>query len=180
MEEISRSSSNRKIILFLGANIGNYSPEGAEDFLQKIEDLTEKGDKLLIGFDLIKSPELIYNAYSDPHGYTRDFNLNHLERLNRELSANFDIDSFEHHTEYNPLTGSVKSYLVSSKAQTVNIGSLNKDIEFSMWEPIFMELSQKYNPQMIEILAGRHGFEVVQNYMDAKRYFVDSLWLKIK
>ncbi len=109
MEEISRSSSNRKVVLFLGANIGNYSPEGAEDFLQKIEDLTEKGDKLLIGFDLIKSPELIYNAYSDPHGYTRDFNLNHLERLNRELLANFDIDSFEHHTEYNPLTGSVKS-----------------------------------------------------------------------
>lgn len=43
-----------------------------------------------------------------------------------------------------------------------------------------MELSQKYNPQMIELLAGRHGFEVVQNYMDEKRYFVDSLWLKIK
>jgi len=179
MEEINRSSINRKIIFFLGANIGNYSPDEAESFLQKIENLIEKGDKLLIGFDLIKSPEIIYNAYSDPHGYTRDFNLNHLERLNRELGAEFDLDSFEHHTVYNPMDGSVKSYLVSVQEQTVYVESLKKDIHFDAWEPIFMELSQKYNLVKIEQLARSHGFKVLQNYMDQKNYFVDSLWLKI-
>ena len=99
-------------------------------------------------------------------------------RLNSELGANFDIKSYEHHTEYNPLTGSVKSYLISSKDQTVHICSLEKDIVFSAWEPIFMELSQKYNPPMIEKLARNHGFTVVENFMDKKNYFVDSLWLK--
>jgi L-histidine N-alpha-methyltransferase len=179
MEEINRSSTNRKIILFLGANIGNYSPDEAERFLHKIENLTEKGDKLLIGFDLIKSPEIIYNAYSDPHGHTKNFNLNHLERLNVELGARFDLDKFEHHTVYNPMDGSVKSYLVSVQKQTVHIESLKRDIHFAPWEPIFMELSQKYNPTNIEQLARKHGFKVLQNFRDNRNYFVDSLWLKI-
>ncbi len=179
MEEINRSSTNRKVIFFLGANIGNYSPEEVESFLQKIENLTIKGDKLLIGFDLIKSPEIIYKAYSDPHGYTKKFNLNHLERLNRELGADFNPDNFEHHTEYNPMSGSVKSYLISIQEQIVHIKKLKKDIHFAAWEPIFMELSKKYNPEKISELARKHGFKVLHNYVDQKKYFVDSLWLKI-
>jgi len=180
MEEISNSSSNKKIVLFLGANIGNYSTDEAEGFMRKIENLTNKGDNLLIGFDLIKSPEIIYNAYSDPHGHTKDFNLNHLVRLNKELGANFNTACFEHHTEYNPMTGSVKSYLISSRDQIVHIRTLEKDITFLAWEPIFMELSQKYNPPMIEKLARNHGFDVIHNYRDKRNYFVDSLWLKTR
>jgi dimethylhistidine N-methyltransferase len=178
MEEISQSSPNRKVVLFLGANIGNYSPKEADDFMGRIQALTLKGDKLLIGFDLIKSPGIIYNAYSDPHGHTKNFNLNYLVRMNRELNADFNIENFEHHTEYNPITGAVKSYLVSTRDQTVYIKSFNQHISFLAWEPIFMELSQKYNHEMIERLAKSHGFDIIHNYKDTKNYFVDSLWLK--
>jgi dimethylhistidine N-methyltransferase len=179
IEEINISSHNRKVVLFLGANIGNYLPAEAEEFMQKIDDLTEKGDKCLIGFDMIKSPEIIYKAYSDPRGLTKRFNLNLLERLNRELGANFETNFFEHFTEYNPMTGSVKSYLVSTKEQRVFFESVNATIKFRPWEPIFMELSQKYTTQMIEKLAQNHGFQVENNFRDKNNYFVDSLLLKV-
>ena len=88
----------------------------------------QKGDKILIGFDLKKSPEIIMQAYDDPYGQTKKFNLNHLARLNRELEADFDLSKFEHHTTYNPVSGYLKSYLVSKEQQTVNIKSLDNSL----------------------------------------------------
>jgi uncharacterized SAM-dependent methyltransferase len=118
-------------------------------------------------------------AYNDPHGHTRRFNLNHLVRLNRELDADFDIQRFEHQTTYNPLTGEVKSFLISNSDQTVQIGALEKTFRFTKWEAIFMERSRKYDIQTIETLALNHHFKVVQNFTDQRNYFVDSLWEKI-
>ncbi len=167
-----------KAIMFLGANIGNFNVEQVNRFLDGINQITREADKLFIGFDMIKSPEVIYQAYKDPHGHTAAFNLNLLERINRELGGNFIVNNFEHHTSYNPQTGSVESFLVSTKDQTVLISEINKEFHFTKWEPIFMELSQKYNPQMIHKMAADNGFAVMQEFTDSKEYFTNSLWIK--
>ena len=179
LKELNQTSFNRKVIFFLGSNIGNFSKKEITLFFNRLSDLTNKDDKLFIGFDLKKSPEIIMKAYSDPYGHTRDFNLNHLARLNDDLGANFELNNFEHHTDYNPITGSVKSYLVSKIEQTIFVSALEKFFHFMQWEPILMELSQKYDLGRILALAAENGFEVEHNYADQRNYFVDSLWTKL-
>lgn len=178
IKELNGYSGLQKVILFLGSNIGNFSDEEIELFFSRLSTHSHKGDKLLIGFDLKKSPHIIMQAYNDPHGHTRRFNLNHLIRLNRELNANFDVDNFEHHTEYNPLTGEVKSFLVSKADHAVDIGDLEQTFHFGRWEPVFMELSRKFDYQTIESIAVSHGFKVQQQFTDQREFFVDSLWVK--
>lgn len=178
IQELNETSHNQKVILFLGSNIGNFSNKESQIFLAQLKKYTNKNDKVLIGFDMKKSPSLLMKAYSDPYGYTRDFNLNHLKRLNDELGANFKLDNFEHHTEYNPITGEIKSYLVSRIEQTVFIAALEKSIHFKQWESIFMELSRKFEVESIENLALKNGFEIVNHYTDTRNYFVDSLWIR--
>lgn len=179
VKKLNGHSGLRKVILFLGSNIGNFTDEEINLFLSQLSNLCHQGDQVLIGFDLKKSPEVIMKAYDDPHGHTRRFNLNHLIRLNRELDANFDLDQFEQHTEYNPLTGEVKSFLVSKTEQTVYIAGQGKRIYFRKWEPIFMELSRKFDYETIEKLAKDHGFRVATQFTDKQDYFVDSLWIKV-
>ncbi|WP_159519652.1 L-histidine N(alpha)-methyltransferase [Sunxiuqinia indica] len=179
VKKLNGHSGLRKVILFLGSNIGNFSEEEIDLFFSQLSGLCHQGDRVLIGFDLKKSPDVIMNAYNDSHGHTEKFNLNHLLRLNKELNANFNPANFEHHTEYNPETGKVKSYLVSKTKQTVSVGDLDTDFHFNPWETIFMELSQKFDYQGIETLAQNHGFKVVENFTDNRNYFVDSLWQKI-
>ena len=113
----------RKVFLFMGANIGNFLVNEATTFVKSIADVMQVDDQLLIGFDLKKDPRLIWAAYDDPHGITRDFNLNLLVRLNRELGANFQLDQFSHYPYYDPETGMTKSYLVSLREQNFYLKS---------------------------------------------------------
>lgn len=169
---------SRKIILFLGSNIGNLNDRELTGFLKELSASTSKGDRLLIGFDLKKSPEMIMRAYNDKGGLTKKFNLNHLIRLNRELKADFNIALFEQHTEYNPVNGKVKSYLVSLADQKVNIKALGETFRFKRWETIFMELSRKFEVNQIKDLAVENGFIAEHFFTDKKEYFVDSLWVR--
>ena len=171
--------NTRKVILFLGSNIGNLNDQEIKIFMKSLSEATSSGDKVLIGFDLKKSPQVIMNAYSDPNGVTRNFNLNHLLRLNRELEADFNIDKFEHHADYDPVTGNMRSYLVSADEQTVHIGVIDMSFRFRQWEPVFMELSRKFDLVEIEKMALKNGFEVERHLTDERKYFVDSLWSRI-
>lgn len=178
MHALYEQASKRKVILFLGSNIGNFSDAETDDFLNHLNKLSNPGDQVLIGFDLKKSPQILLPAYDDPHGYTRRFNLNLLQRLNRELGADFDTGQFMHHADYNPQSGEMSSYLISTISQTVHIEALESDFHFERWEAIFMERSRKYDIAGIENLAGRNGFEVKQHFFDRQNYFTDSLWIK--
>lgn len=176
LEKLNAAHGARKVILFIGANIGNLTREDAAYFLQKIQQNMDSGDFLLIGFDLKKDPQVILDAYNDPAGITAAFNLNLLHRINKELQADMDVNAFKHWETYNPATGETKSYLVSTKKQTVHL--LNRSIHFDAWEAIDVELSLKYSLSEIENLSKSTGFKVVQHFFDTKNYFVDTLWQK--
>mgnify|MGYP003670223908 CR=1 FL=1 len=174
----NRDSDYPSLLLFLGGNIGNYQENKAKELLQLFNKNMKVGDKLLIGFDLKKNPIVIHNAYYDKHGITKRFNLNLLLRINRELEADFKIDDFDFYCHYNPITGDVKSYLVSLRKQTVEIKALNKSIDFDYDELIWTELSKKYSINEISNLAKATKFKLTSNFLDCKHYFTDSLWEK--
>lgn len=176
LHHLTQRSDIKKVILFLGANIGNFNMEQALAFLKKMAQNLQKGDILLIGFDLKKKPATIIEAYSDKEGITRSFNFNLLERINRELGGNFNCEHFEHYPLYNPETGEMKSYLISTREQDVHIEALERNFHFAEWETIHVEVSQKFSLDQIRSMAEKSGFRVVKNLFDSKRYFVDSVW----
>lgn len=165
-----------RIVLFLGANIGNMRKAEACQFLQGLGKHLVRGDRILIGFDLKKDPQIILNAYNDEGGITRDFNLNLLHRINRELGGNFNLGRFMHWETYNPVSGDAKSFLISKADQSVYIEALEQSFHFAAWEAIQTELSKKYSPEEIDALAATAGFRPLQNFFDDRRYFVDVLW----
>jgi dimethylhistidine N-methyltransferase len=177
LEELNKVDFNKKIILFLGSNIGNFRGDNAIPFLKHLHADMREGDKLFIGFDLKKDPTVILDAYNDEKGITAEFNYNLLERINKELGGNFDRDSFSHYPTYNPVTGETKSYLVSLKEQSVQIDQLSQSFSFDKWEPVFTEVSQKYSLHDIHHLAEHSGFRIEKNFFDSRNYFTDSLWI---
>ena len=133
-------------------------------------------DLLFIGFDLQKDPHTILPAYDDAQGVTAEFNLNLLTRINRELGADFNRQEFSHYASYHPIDGAARSFLISRKEQTIEIEALKKSFDFRAWEPVFMEISQKYSLGMIEDLARAGGFETKKNFFDRRNFYTDSLW----
>jgi L-histidine N-alpha-methyltransferase len=179
LDKIDQLSDHKKLVLFLGSNIGNMTTSRAVSFLSQLREKLRDGDILLIGFDRKKDPATILAAYNDTSGVTRDFNLNLLRRINQTFDANFDLDNFIHYPTYNPLSGDTKSYLVSTKKQRVFLTLLNKTIDFEPWEAIDMELSKKYDLNSMQWLARESGFEVVEELHDDQNYFTDAVWKAI-
>lgn len=169
-------TDQRTIIYFLGSNIGNFSHDTAISFLTSVKSNLKTGDRMMIGFDLKKNPHEILAAYNDSSGVTKEFNLNLLRRINREMDANFDVNQFEHYPVYDPMTGECRSYLMSLADQHVTIRSMDETISFKKWETIFVEISRKYDLDEIHTLAEKAGFFVAKDLFDSHRKFVDSIW----
>nr|WP_294781279.1 L-histidine N(alpha)-methyltransferase [uncultured Flavobacterium sp.] len=170
-------SSRRKVILFLGSNIGNMEMEDAYRFTYELRKNLNKGDVVLIGFDLKKEPKTILNAYNDDKGVTASFNLNLLERINKELNADFIVSQFEHYETYDPLTGACRSYLISLQEQEVKIG--DDVFHFAANEPVYMEVSQKFSIEDTEKMAAQSGFKPHARIMDSMEWFVDVFWTAV-
>lgn len=174
LKRITSGSSKRKVVLFLGSNIGNMSPSQSLAFCRNLQDLLSPGDLVIIGFDLKKNPFTVLRAYTDKEGITKKFNLNLLHRINRELGADFNPDQFEHYQSYDPISGACKSFLVSMSHQKVSIG--DQQFLFKENESIYMEVSQKFSLEEIEKLAGMSGFREIAICLDSKKWFVDAIW----
>ncbi|MGB3799371.1 MAG: L-histidine N(alpha)-methyltransferase [Lewinella sp.] len=170
------SGSRQRLLLCPGANIGNFTPGEAVEILKKLRSFLSPGDMLLTGFDLKKDPAVVLAAYNDAQGYTASFNLNLLERINRELKGNFALECWRHWETYDPATGAAKSFLIPIDDQSVRIGVAGRNFNFRAWQPVEVEISQKYNLREVEGMADAAGFEFVQHFQDSQQYFTDSLW----
>ncbi len=175
LEKTRQFSNRRKVVLFLGSNIGNMPVPEAWEFAKTLRQCLSKTDLVLVGIDLKKHPRVVRAAYNDAEGFTKEFNLNLLRRMNKELEANFNINDFEHYPSYDPINGSCKSYLISLKKQIVRIGEADF-IEFVENEPILMEISQKYSVSETDEMAKQAGFKPVKHFFDKKNWFLDTVW----
>ncbi|WP_093114106.1 L-histidine N(alpha)-methyltransferase [Salinimicrobium catena] len=178
LDRLTDYKERKKVILFLGSNIGNLSQEEAVSFLKKISSSMSSEDLFFMGADQKKNPQKVLDAYNDKTGVTAAFNKNLLTRINRELDANFDLDAFLHWPVYDPETGMAKSFLVSKKAQTVQINSLNLEVEFAAWESIHTEISQKYDDTSIAWLAEESGLKMIRSFSDSENNFKNYIFQK--
>jgi L-histidine N-alpha-methyltransferase len=159
----------RRVVFFPGSTIGNFSPRAARSLLSSIAWLVGDGGGLLIGFDLDKDESIVWPAYNDARSVSAAFNLNLLERINRELGANFDVSAFSHRADYVRSKERMEMYLVSREAQTVRIAGT--EFSFKEGEAIHTEYSYKYSLEHFRELTARSGFTLVQQWLDPLRYF---------
>jgi len=165
----------RKLVLFLGSTIGNFEPEEAEDFLRNVRGSLQKGDALLIGFDLIKDADVLDAAYNDAQGVTARFNKNMLVRINRELGGSFDVDSFEHVAFWNKRKSRIEMHLESQYEQTVWIEDLGRGFHFEQGERIHTENSYKFSLRLIRQLLRNGGFKLEKSWTDPQGWFCEAL-----
>jgi dimethylhistidine N-methyltransferase len=166
------------LFLFLGSNIGNYEHNEAVSLLKKFANFLQPGDKMMVGFDIIKNPRVILTAYDDPAGITKRFNLNLLSRINKELGTDFEIEKFDFFPYYNPNNGELRSCIVSLEDQIVKSSQLKTAFHFAASELIHTELSKKYSLEEISSLAYQSGYVFIKNFCDDENLFADSLWMK--
>ena len=124
---------------------------------------------MLIGVDLKKDPEILDAAYNDRAGVTAAFNLNLLDRINRELDGDLDLDLFEHVAFYNVIGGRVEIYIRSLVNQSAQIAG--RTFHFAAGELIHTEYSYKYSVEEFRALAGRAGFRPVDTWTDPAELF---------
>lgn len=179
LNQLPNYNKRQKVVLFLGSNIGNLLHKDAIEFLKKIRETMSPKDLLFMGFDQKKNPQIILDAYNDPNGITEAFNKNLLTRINRELDADFDLDSFFHWETYDPETGTAKAFLVSKIAQKVRIAKLNLDINFKAWESIHTEISQKYDDEIVEWLSSEAGLSIDKVFETENGFYKNYTFKKL-
>ena len=172
----AQDDGRQRLVLFLGSNLGNFNGSQAREFLRRVWSAMRPGDRALIGFDLKKDIDVLLRAYNGLDGVAAAFNLNLLDRINRELGGEFDTDKFRHFSTYDVFSGAIEAYLVSLEQQSVYVEALRHSFRFAPWEPIHTEYSYKFLPSDIAGLAEDTGFVVETDFHDKRSYFVDSLW----
>jgi uncharacterized SAM-dependent methyltransferase len=173
--QAERRSTGRTLTLFLGSNIGNFDPPGADAFLLSIRASLESGDALLIGTDLVKPEADLLLAYDDPLGVTAAFNRNLLVRINRELGADFDLSAFQHRALWNAAQSRAEMHLVAVRRQQVRIPAASLEVTFEAGETIWTESSYKYRPDAVVQMLERAGFRRVEQWIDEADGFALTL-----
>ena len=166
---------SRTAVLFLGSTIGNLDRGETVAMLRDLRAVLAAGDALLVGADLRKSKAILEPAYNDILGVTAAFNLNLLQRINRELGGHFDLRAFAHRAFYDEEAGRIEMHLVSLRDQSVRIDDLAVAIDFHEGEAIHTENSWKYGDDDIEAMGREGGFDLVRRWTDAAGWFGEFL-----
>jgi L-histidine N-alpha-methyltransferase len=166
-----RAAPSPRLVLFLGSNIGNYEPEEGTALLRAIARRLRPGDTFLLATDLRKDPGLLVPAYDDAAGVTARFNKNVLVRLNRQLGATFDVDSFRHLARWNARASRVEMHLESLTPQIVRIPALDVTVRLRAGERIHTESSYKYTPRMVKRMLTMAGFTWRRSWSDPRGWF---------
>ena len=161
--------ATNKVAFFPGSTIGNFMPEQAVKVLQEINDMVGPDGGLLIGVDLHKDSAILNAAYNDKAGFTAQFNLNLLCRINRELGANFNLQQFKHQAFFNEEKSRIEMHLLSLQDQQVNIDE--HVFSFRKEQSILTEYSHKYTIEHFQQLAEQAGFSRVKTWTDDDQLF---------
>ncbi len=158
-----------KVGFFPGSTLGNFEPHEACGFLRSARDILGQGAQMVIGVDLEKDERVLYEAYNDKAGVTARFNLNVLQRINRELGGNFDLSAFRHRAIYNRERHRIEMHLISRRAQTVRV--LGRSFSFRAGETIHTESSYKYSLERFIALARGSGWTPRESWTDSAGMF---------
>ena len=171
LRHLQQENFERKLILFLGSNVGNFETDAAENFLKRTYATMQESDRLLMGADLLKDRHIVEPAYNDARGVTARFNMNMLGRINRELGGNFDLGQFRHQAVLNEKLGRIEMHLESLRPQVATIDQLREEFYFVKGETIHTENSYKFTLPGLKKLAARGGFEIEKTWLDHRKWF---------
>jgi L-histidine N-alpha-methyltransferase len=163
--------------LFLGSNIGNFGRDESRNFLRAVRRLLRPDDALLLGADLRKSTEILIPAYDDALGVTAAFNLNLLERINRELEGDFDVKKFRHSATYNEELGRIEIRLVSREPQIIRVRAIDLEVKFAEGETIRTENSYKFDLELLSVMAEDTGFSLAKTWFDSANLYSFNLFV---
>jgi len=163
------------LALYLGSSIGNFTPEESRTILRNVGSQLRCGDALVLGTDLLKDESVLVAAYDDQDGVTAQFNLNVLNRLNKELGANFDSARFRHCVRWNPADSRIEMHIESLCDQNVQIPLAELDLDFRDGETIHTENSYKFTDGSLGALLSDSGFEVECAWKDERDWFALTL-----
>jgi L-histidine N-alpha-methyltransferase len=164
-----------RTVAFLGGTIGNFPPGSRRRFLRGIAAGLRPDDRLLLGTDLVKDPELIRRAYDDDAGITAEFNRNLLHVVNRELGADFDPDGFEHVALFDTEREWIEMRLRALRSATVTIPDLDLEVQFAAGEEVRTEISAKFTRERLEGDYAAAGLRLAGWWTDPDGLFALSL-----
>jgi L-histidine N-alpha-methyltransferase len=169
-------NSQTRLVLFLGSNLGNFTPPEQIQLFAQLARTLQRGDYFLVGLDLRKPRIVLESAYNDAAGVTAAFNLNLLHRMNRELAARFDSSTFTHLAFYNTSHHQVEMHLQSMIEQEVTIAALDLQVPFRSGETIHTEISRKFEPAEVQTQLADYGFTLRAQWTDDRDWFLVSLF----
>ncbi len=180
---IHREAGAKVLALYIGSSIGNFSPADARAVLRNLRSQLRPGDALLLGTDLAPSPcktvTALLAAYDDAAGVTAAFNLNILDRLNRDLGSNFNLDGFRHEARWNPAESRIEMHLASTESQQVHLPANSAGpavtLDFAPGETIHTENSYKFTAETLASLLADSGFIPARTYTDSKHLFAVTI-----
>jgi L-histidine N-alpha-methyltransferase len=162
-----------KLGFFPGSTIGNMIPHAAVDLLRAMkESLGAKetgGAMLLIGMDRIKDEHVLVAAYDDAQGVTAAFNLNLLERINRELGGTIPVDKFRHRAVWNDDRARIEMHLEA--LENVSFTIEGRGFAMAAGETIHTENSHKFGPRDARILLRAGGWTPIAEWTDPEGLF---------
>lgn len=168
-------TGGRRLVAFLGGTLGNLLPGPRAQFLATLRAGLVPGDALLLGTDLVKSPERLVPAYDDAAGVTAEFNRNVLRVLNRQLHADFDVEAFDHVAVWDAANEWIEMHLRATRAMTVRIADLDLTVGFDAGEQMRTEVSAKFRRDGLITELTAAGFDVREWWTDPAGEFVLSL-----
>ncbi len=153
-----------KLGFFPGSTIGNMIPSSAVDLLRAMRRWLGTGAMLLIGMDRLKDAAELVRAYDDAQGVTARFNLNLLERINRELGGTIPVDDFRHRALWNDMRARIEMHLVAVRDTRFTIAGCG--FEMAAGETIHTENSHKYGARDARILLRAGGWTPIAEWTD--------------
>jgi L-histidine N-alpha-methyltransferase len=158
-----------KLGFFPGSTIGNFVPRTATDLLRQFRDLLGVGSRLLIGMDRVKPVERLLAAYDEPEGVTAEFNLNLLQRINRELDGDIPVDAFRHEARWNDILSRIEMHLVATRDTDFSVAG--RAFHFAKDGSIHTENSHKYGRRGARLLLLAGGWTPIAEWADEAEDF---------
>ncbi|HET9641124.1 MAG TPA: L-histidine N(alpha)-methyltransferase [Allosphingosinicella sp.] len=158
-----------KLGFFPGSTIGNLIPSTGVDLLRAMRQTLGTGAWLFIGFDRVKDPAELLQAYDDAAGVTAEFNLNLLHRINRELEGDIPVEAFRHLAVWNERLSRIEMHLEAER----DIGFEVAGRRFAMraGETLHTENSHKYGERDARLLLLAGGWTPVEEWTDEEARF---------
>lgn len=173
LRRAGRVAGTRRVVLFLGSNLSNFSRRESLSFLREVRDALSPGDALLLATDLEKDPSLLLPAYDDALGVTAAFDRNLLVRLNREWGADFPLANFAHQARWNAPERRIEMHLVAYAPCEVRV--LGEAFRFEPGESIWTESSHRFRVDELRAWADEAGYACARQWVDEAWAFAHSL-----